>query len=83
MRDGHSLFLSLARAGTSLVIDGHSHWCGPDAVGSLGAVAWPLGGFWFVFSCARDVGLLLVLFAYPGLWGFAWLVLLVVPVYGC
>ena len=28
------------------------------------------------------MGLLLVLFAFPGLWGFAWLFVLVVPVCG-
>ena len=48
MRGGPSLSLSLARAETILVIDGHLHWCGLDAVGSLGALAWPLGGSWFV-----------------------------------
>ena len=48
VRGGPSLSLSLARAETIMVIDGHLHWCGPDAVGSLGALAWPLGGSWFV-----------------------------------
>ena len=83
VRGGPSLSLSLARAEIILVIDGHLHWCGPDSVGSLGALAWALGGSWVVFSCARDVGLLLVLFAYPGLWGLCLVVLLVVPVCGC
>ena len=48
VRGGPSLSLSLARAETILVIGGHLHWCGPDAVGSLGALAWPLGSSWFV-----------------------------------
>ena len=48
VRGGPSLSLSLARAETILVIDGHLHWCRPDAVGSLGALAWPFGGSWFV-----------------------------------
>ena len=60
----------LSRAETILVVDGHLHWCGPDAVGSLVALAWALGILGLFFSCARDVGLLLVLFAHPGLWGF-------------
>ena len=62
VRGGPSLSLSLARAETILVIDGHLHWCGHDAVGSLGALAWPVGGSWFVFSCARVVGLFFVWF---------------------
>ena len=70
VRGGPSLSLSLARAETILVIDGHLHWCGPDSVGSLVALAWAMGGSLVVFSCARDVGLLLVFVAYPGLWGF-------------
>ena len=48
VRGGPSLSLSLARAETILVIDGHLLWSGPDAVGSLGALAWPLGSSWFV-----------------------------------
>ena len=45
---------------------------GPDSVGSLVAKAWVVGFLWLFFSCARDVGLfLLVLFSCPGLWGFA------------
>ena len=83
VRGGPSLSLSLARAETILVIDGHLHWCGPDAVGSLGALAWPLGGSWFVFPVPRMWACCLVLFAYPGLWGFYLVVLLVVPVCGC
>ena len=83
VRGGPSLSLSLARAETILVIDGHLHWCGHDAVGSLGALAWTVGGSWLVFSCARDVGLfLLVLFAFPGLWGFAWLFCWLCPFVG-
>ena len=49
MRGGPSLSLSLPPAVTILVIDGHLHWCGLDAVGSLAALAWPLGCSWFVF----------------------------------
>ena len=68
MRGGPSLSLSLDRAETILVIDGHLHWCGPNAVGSLGALAWPLGGSWFVLPV-------------PGMWaccfGF------VLPTPGC
>ena len=33
VRGGPSLSLSLDRAETILVIDGHWHWCGPNAVG--------------------------------------------------
>ena len=65
------------------MIDGHLHWCGPDAVGSLGALAWPLGGSWFVFHVPVMWACCLVLFAYPGLWAFCLVVLLVVPVCGC
>ena len=83
VRGGPSLSLSLARAETILVIDGHLHWCGPYAVGSLGALAWPLGGSWFVFPVPGMWACCLVLFAYPGLWGFCLVVLLVVPVCGC
>ena len=77
VRGGPSLSLSLARAETILVIDGHLHWCGPDAVGSLGAFAWPLGGSWFVlpvpgmwascfgfFCLPRPVGFLLGCFGW-------------------
>ena len=73
MRGGPSLSLSLDCAETILVIDGHLHWCGPNAVGSLGA----LPGLWAVlglfFLCPGCGLVVLVLFAYPGLWGFAWL----------
>ena len=77
VRGGPSLSLSLDRAETILVIDGHLHWCGPSAL------AWPLGGSWFVLPV-------------PGMWascfgfgclpravGFCLVVLLVVPVCGC
>ena len=67
VRGGPSLSLSLARAETILVIDGHLQWCGPDAVGSLGTLAWPLGGSWFVFPMPGMWACCLVLFAYPGL----------------
>ena len=64
VRGGPSLSLSLARVETILVIDGHLHWCGHDAVGSLGALAWTVGGSWFVFPV-------------PGLWAcFCWFCLL-------
>ena len=60
VRGGHSLSLFLARAETILMIDGHLHWCGPIAVGSLDALSWPLGGSWFVFPVL-------------GMWGcFVW-----------
>ena len=74
VRGGPSLSLSLDRAETILVIDGHLHWCGPNVVGSLGSLAWPLGDSWFVlpvpgmWACCFGF-----FFAYPGLWGFAWL----------
>ena len=55
MRGGPSLYLSLARAETILVIDVRLHWCGPDSVGSL--VAWP--GLWVV---------LWLFFPVPGMW---------------
>ena len=83
VRGGPSLSLSLACVETILVIDGHLHWCGPDTVGSLGALAWPLGGSLFVFPVPEMWACCLVLFAYPGLWGFCLVVLLVVPVCGC
>ena len=83
VRGGPSLSLSLDRAESILVIDGHLHWCAPNAVGSLGALAWPLGGSWFVLPV-------------PGMWaccfcfvcllwdgGFCLVVLLVVLVCGC
>ena len=84
MRGGPSLSLSLARAKTILVIDGHLQWCGPDAVGSLGALAWPLGGSWFVLPVP---GMWACLFWFclltPGCGVFTWLFWLVVPVCGC
>ena len=67
VRGGPSLSLSLARAETFLMIDGHLHWGGPVAVGSL---SWPLGGSWFGFPCARDVGLLLGFVCLPRAMGF-------------
>ena len=48
-------------------------------------VPWP--GLWavlgFFFLCQGCGLVVLVLFAYPGLWGFSLVVLLVVPVCGC
>ena len=70
MRGGPSLSLSLARAETILMIDGHLHWGGPVAVGSLVALSWPLGDSWFVFPCARDVGFLLGFVCLPRAVGF-------------
>ena len=97
VRGGPSLSLSLDRAETILVIDVHLHWCGPNAVGSLGALAWPLGGFWFVlpvpgmwaccfgFVCLpRAVGFCLVFVGCASMWvlGFVVQFCLVVCV-GC
>ena len=65
VRGGPSLSLSLARTETYLVIDGLLLWCGPDTVGSLGALAWPMRGFLVCFSCGRDVGLLFGFFFLP------------------
>ena len=70
VRGGPSLSLSLARAETILMIDGHLHWGGPVAVGSLVALSWPLGESWFGFPCARDVGLLLGFVCLPWAVGF-------------
>ena len=69
VRGGPSLSLSLARAETILMIDGHLHCCGP-AVGSLVALSWPLGGSWFVFSYARDMGLFFGFVCFPRPVGF-------------
>ena len=83
VRGGPSLSLSLDCAETILVIDGHLHWCGPNAIGSLGALAWPLGGSWFVLPvpgmCACCFGFVCL----PQAVGFCLVVLLVVPVCGC
>ena len=68
------------------MIDGHLHWRGPDAVGSMGALAWPVGSSWFVFFLCPGCGLVVLLLGFvwfPGLWGICLVVLLVVPVCGC
>ena len=57
VRGGPSLSLSLARAETILVIDGHLHWCGPDSVGSFVALTWAVGGSWVVFFLCPGCGL--------------------------
>ena len=63
VRGGLSLSLSLARAETILVVEGLLHWCGLDSVGwSLVDPAWVVGGSLVVFSCARVVGLLFLVF---------------------
>ena len=70
VRGGPSLSLSLARAETILMIDGHLHWGEPVVVGSLVALSYPLGESWFGFPCARDVGLLLGFVCLPRAVGF-------------
>ena len=83
VRGGPSLCLSLTRAETILMIDGHLHWGEPVAVGSLVALSWPLGESWFGFPCARDVGLLLGFVCLPrGCGVFAWLFCWLCPYVG-
>ena len=65
------------------VIDGLLHWCGPNAVGSLGALAWPLGGSWFVLPVPGMWACCFGFVCLPRAVGFCLVVLLVVPVCGC
>ena len=81
VRGGPSL--SLDRAETILVIDGHLHWCGPNAVGSLGALAWPLGDSWFVLPVPGMWACCFGFVCLPRAVGFCLVVLLVVLVCGC
>ena len=83
VRGGPSLSLSLARAETIRVIDGHFHWCGPDAVGSFGALAWPVGGSWSVFP-VLGMWACFVWFCLlsPGCGVIAWLVCWLCPYVG-
>ena len=64
------------------MIDGHLHWCGPTLLGNW--VPWP--GLWVVlglfFLCPGCGLVVLVLFAYTGLWGFAWLFCWLCPYVG-
>ena len=83
VRGGPSLSLSLDRAETILVIDGHLHWCGPNAVGSLGALAWPLGGSWFVLPVPGMWACCFGFVFLPRAVGFCLVILLVVLVCGC
>ena len=82
VRGGPSLSLSLARAVTIPVIDGHLHLCGLDAVGSLGALALPLGGSRFVFPVPGMWACCLVCLL-PRAVGFLVGCLLFLPVCGC
>ena len=82
VRGGPSLSLSLASAETTLMIDGHLNWCGPDywVLACLGLGCGRFSGCFFLCpGCGLVCWFLLVC---PGLWGIACLIVLVVPVCG-
>ena len=76
VRGGPSLSLSLDRAETILVIDGHLHWCGPSAL------AWPLGGSWFVLPVPGMWACCFGFVCLPRAVGFAWLFCWLCPYVG-
>ena len=64
------------------MIDGHLHWCGPNAVGSLGSLAWPLGGSWLVLPVPEMWACCFWFLCLPRAVGFCLVVLLVHPYVG-